>query len=429
MKHFGTDGIRLKAEKFTEEYLRKIALGIAYLPECSKVIIGRDTRVSGEYMESILAQVIAENGAEVLLAGMVPTPCLAYLTKFYGCDYGVMLSASHNPPEYNGVKLFQSNGSKVDSATEEAVERSIDSGIMLLRYTFPVIKRVDGARHYEDYLIERVKPDLKDLKVAMDCSNGATSIIAPEIFRRAGATVGAFFTETDGINVNCGCGATVPSNLKEIMTGGDYDIGFTYDGDGDRVMCVKNNKIFNGDHLMYVHCKDMLRNGTLVKNTMVGTVMSNMGTEKACLKARINLVRTGVGDKYVYREMLKSGYNVGGEESGHIIFSDIMPTGDGILASLLTAVLNVKKDIYKEDDIVECPSVSDAVICDKEGMEKFGKDKEIAEYLSNIEEEYRTVIRPSGTEPKIRILVECEDGEKAKIKAREIKKFIEERVL
>lgn len=429
MKHFGTDGIRLKAEKFTEEYLIKIALGIAYLPDCSKVIIGRDPRESGERLEKTLARVISENGAEVLLAGMVPTPCLAYLTKYYNCDYGIMLSASHNPPEYNGVKLFDRFGCKVSSVIEETVERHIDDGIMLLRYTHSVINEVDGAKHYADYLLKKISPDLTGIKVVLDCSNGATSLIAPELFTRAGAEVYAFYTETDGRNINLNCGATVPETLLRLTKENPCDIAFSFDGDGDRVMCVQNGKIFNGDHLMYVHSKALKKQGKLVKNTMVGTVMSNMGTENACLNAGINLVRTQVGDKYVHREMVANGYIVGGEESGHIIFSEYMPTGDGICAALLTAKLNKIESISSSDDITEYPSVSDAVICSKEGMEAFRRDEEISEYLKNIDKEFRTVIRPSGTEPKIRILVECKDGDRARAKAAEIKKFIEERIL
>ena len=221
----------------------------------------------------------------------------------------------------------------------------------------------------------------------------------------------------------------MPKFLLEKCQGRDYDIAFTYDGDGDRVMCVQDGKIFNGDHLMYVHCKDMMTRGELVENTMVGTVMSNLGTEKACKAAGINLVRTAVGDKCVYREMVKKGYNVGGEESGHMIFSDYLKTGDGILASLLTACLNMKKRVSEADDIVECPSVSDCIICDKEAIAKFNASEEIKEFLSSVSSEYRIVVRPSGTEPKIRILVEAEQTEKASAFASEIKKYIEERVL
>lgn len=429
MKHFGTDGIRCKESEFTDEYLIGIALGIAYLKDCKRVIIGRDPRISGVRLEKKLSEVISENGVEVLIAGMVPTPVLAYLTKHHSCDYGIMLSASHNPPEYNGIKLFSSNGSKVSAEVEESVERVIDSGIMLLRYSKCSITHVDGASAYIDYILRKVKPDLNGIKVLLDTANGATSTIAPEIFARAGAKVTALNTETDGININCGCGATVPSFLTEAMKKDDYDIGFTYDGDGDRVMCCQGGKLLNGDHIMYVICKDMLKRGELVENTMVGTVMSNLGTEKACNKAGIRLLRTAVGDKCVYREMELKGYNVGGEESGHIILSDYMPTGDGILASLIAAKMNLEFSLSQSDDIIECPSVTDCVMCDKEAIAKFNADEEIKEYLQNIDSSYRTVIRPSGTEPKIRILVESEDEEKAVIKAEEIKRLIEERIL
>ena len=429
MGHFGTDGIRNKSEVFTEEYLRLISLGIAYLPDCKKVVIGRDPRMSGPFMENVIAKVLKDNGVHVLLAGMVPTPCLSYLTKRYNCDYGIMLSASHNPPEYNGVKLFARDGSKVSGEVEKKVEEHIDRGIMLLRLLHGKIEEVDGADAYIDYLLKRVNVSLDGMKIALDCANGATSIIAPKLFEKAGAEVHAFFTEHDGVNINCDCGATVSGTIKRIMAEGNYDLGFTYDGDGDRLMCVCKGKLLNGDHLMYVHCKDMMTRGELVENTMVGTVMSNLGTENACKAAGINLVRTAVGDKHVHREMKKCGYNVGGEESGHVIFSDYMPTGDGILASLLTAKLCKSVDISVSDDIEECPSVSDCVICDKDAMGRFNESKEIKEYLNTIGKEFRTVIRPSGTEPKIRILVESASLDKAQAKAAEIKKFIEETVL
>jgi len=427
MKHFGTDGIRGKEEIFTEEYLTKIASGLVSIG-IKKVIFGRDPRTSGPRMEKTMAAVLARYGVEVLLAGMIPTPVLSFLTKFYGCDCGVMLSASHNPPEYNGVKLFSSTGSKASEETELAVEKYIDEGGKLPAAEDGSITSVDGAENYINYVLGCLKPDLRGLKVALDTANGATSVIAPQIFERAGAIVRAFNTETDGININNNCGATVPATLLKIVESGDYDIGFTYDGDGDRVMCVSGGKIFNGDHIMYVHCKSMKEKGTLVDNVMVGTVMSNLGTEKACENHGIKLIRTSVGDKCVYREMEKHGYNVGGEESGHLIFTDYMPTGDGILSSVLTAVLDKVKPIKELDDIVEYPSVSDFILCGKEEVEKFKTNPELKRYLSNIDSEYRTVIRPSGTEPKIRILVEAESSEKARAKCAEIKKFIEEKI-
>lgn len=427
MKHFGTDGIRCKENIFTEEYLTKIASGLVFIG-AKRVIFGRDPRTSGPRMEKTMSKVLVEHGVEVLSAGMVPTPVLAYLTKFYRCDYGIMLSASHNPPEYNGVKLFSANGSKVAERVELAVEDYIDNGGILPENDKKEIRSVDGAEEYINYILSSVNVDLSGLRIALDTANGATSLIAPQIFRKAGAEVFPFNTETDGIRINENCGATVPSALVKVMSENGFDLGFTYDGDGDRVMCVKNGKVFNGDHLMYAHCKEMKKSGTLVKNTMVGTVMSNLGTEKACERSGINLVRTGVGDKCVFREMEKCGYNVGGEESGHIIFTDYMPTGDGILASVLTAKLDKAVGIDILDDITEYPSVSDCIVCGKAEVARFNESEELKAYLANIDKEYRTVVRPSGTEPKIRILVEAESLERAREKCAEIKKRIEEKI-
>lgn len=425
MKHFGTDGIRRLAEEFTEKYLLQIADGIAALPHCGRVIIGRDPRTSGRRMENTLSEALKERGAEVIRVGMLPTPALSYLTVFYKADYGIMLSASHNPPEYNGVKLFASDGSKVGDDIEEAVERGME--IPFVSDKTGNVKNVNGEEAYISYLIDAVKPDLRGLRVALDASNGAASLIAPEVFRRAGAEVTAFNTDVSGELINKNCGATDVTFLTSVADG--FDIAFAYDGDGDRVMCSQGGKLLNGDHIMYAHCKALLKQGKLAKNTMVGTVMSNMGTEIACLNAGIKLVRTAVGDKNVYREMRAHGYNVGGEESGHVIFSDYMPTGDGILTSLLTAVLNKAAPLSELDDIEERPAAKMSVRTGKGGAEKFYKDEVIAEVLASVDDGYRYVVRPRGTEPIIRILVEARDGERAEAKALQIKKLIEERLL
>ena len=427
MKHFGTDGIRALGKVFNAEYLEKILGGIVTLDNCKKVIIGRDTRVSGKAIEQKMAQLLSAKGVDVVIAGIVPTPTLAYLTKFLGCDYGIMLSASHNPPEYNGVKLFNAEGEKVSEAIELACEEYIDNP-----YPIPdkkgSVSQYSGANDYINYLLDKIKPDLKGMKILLDTSNGATSVVADKLFYDAKADVTVINNETNGININRNCGATVPECLLNAMKGKDYDIGFTFDGDGDRVMCVAGGKILNGDHLMYVHSKAMLKEKKLKGNAMVGTIMSNLGTEKACEKAGIKLVRTGVGDKMVFREMEKNNYNLGGEESGHIIFMDYLRTGDGMLSALLTAVLHKKQPIDTLDDIVECPSVSDFVMSDKAGMENFKSSKVIKEFLQSLEKKCRTVVRPSGTEPKIRILVEAESLSEARAIADKIKETIYENI-
>lgn len=428
MKYFGTDGIRALNEIFTDSYLRKIAYGIATLGENMKIVIGRDPRLSGQYIEKVMKTALCDHGLKIISVGMVPSPTLAYLTKFLQCDYGIMLSASHNPPEYNGIKLFNSQGEKVTEEIELKVESGIDNFVKT-QQKVGEITYFDGNQEYITHLISMIKPDLNGLRVLMDTANGATSIIAPRLFTLAGAKVTQIKGETDGKHINENCGATVPNFLLQEMEKDDYDIGFTFDGDGDRVMCGYKGKIYNGDHIMYIHCKDMMAKNSLHGNAMVSTVMSNLGTEKACERSGIKLVRANVGDKHVYREMLAKGYNVGGEESGHVIFKDYVNTGDGIVSALLTALLSKRTNIDILDDIVEYPSVTDCIICDKASMKKFNDSAEIKEYLAKIGKDFRTVIRPSGTEPKIRILVESEYSENAKNKAKEIKKFIEEQIL
>lgn len=422
MKHFGTDGIRALGNVFDSSYLAKISHGIVNLG-CKKIIIGRDTRVSGSYIEAIMAKFLSEKGIEVILAGMIPTPTLAFLTKYLKCDYGIVLSASHNPPEYNGIKLFNGNGEKISEELELAIEEYMEAPFELPNKKGS-IRAFDGEKLYIEYLINAIKPDLRGMKIILDTANGATSIVAKDLFASTGAEVTVINDQTDGININNGCGATVPNCLKNAMATKEYDIGFTFDGDGDRVMCVVNDKIFNGDHIMYIHCKAMIKENKLNSNVMVGTVMSNLGTEIACEKAGITLVRTGVGDKMVFREMAQNNYNLGGEESGHIIFSDYLRTGDGMLSALLTAVLHKKQPIDKLDDIVECPSVTDCVMSNKEGINNFNNSSTIKEFLQNIDKRFRTVVRASGTEPKIRILVEAEDIELARDMARKIKEVI-----
>ncbi|MBR1747491.1 MAG: phosphoglucosamine mutase [Clostridia bacterium] len=429
MGHFGTDGIRKKADAFTEEYLYQIADGIASLGG-QKILIGLDPRESGPRIARHLTERLLFDGVDVIDVGMVPTPCLSYLTKAYGADYGVMLSASHNPPEYNGVKLFSSDGSKASEGEERTVEAVIDgqkSYTPTKRGTY--LSEPEGYRKYLSFLLNKVAPDLSGLTVALDCANGATSIIAPEVFLRAGAKVIAYNTETDGKNINCGCGAMVPEFIAKKSTDPSVDIAFCFDGDGDRVMTAKGGKVYDGDKMMYLCAKDMKSRGALAGDVVVGTVMSNMGTEVAMKKAGITLIRADVGDKYVSREMKKGGYNVGGEQSGHMIFADYAPTGDGILSGLLVAALAKRVDIAEYDDIVDYPAINDCIMCTEEQKARFfAREKEIREYVSRLTD-CRTVVRPSGTEPKVRILAEAPTEQVAIKRAREIKKFIEEMIL
>lgn len=425
MSHFGTDGIRAKAAEFSAEYLYKIAdAALAVLPK-AKIVLGRDTRISGPFIEKELAGRLAQKGGEVLIAGMTATPTLAYLTKHLSADFGIMISASHNPPEYNGIKFFSSSAEKISDETEKAIEFFIDNPKQIPNAERAKdISYFDGDSEYIDFLVHSLKPDIAGMRICLDCANGATANIAPELFKRLGAKVTVFNNNTGGSDINEGCGATKPEFLMQKMEEGGFDIGFSYDGDGDRIMVAEKGKLFDGDHLMYVHARSMKQKGLLKHDTIVATIMSNMGTETACKKCGLKLVRTPVGDKFVHREMMKNGYNIGGEESGHIIFSDYMKTGDGILASLLTAMLAKETYLASLDDITEYPKAAESYMCDKAAAQRFYADEQIQDYLKNLDFEGRAVVRPSGTEPKIRILVEAADKQLAQQKAKEIKEFL-----
>lgn len=429
MRHFGTDGIRGKAEIFTKEYLKKVARAtLSALPN-AKVVIGRDTRESGQFIENQLADALLEYGGRVVVIGMVATPVLAYITQQLKGDFGIMISASHNQPEYNGIKFFSDKAEKLRDEQEKKIDFFIDNP-----QEIPPQEKIHSKEFYygdEDYinfLIDSLKPNIKGMKVCLDCANGSASNIAPMLFAKLGAKVTALKTGTTGKDINDGCGATSIEYLETKMLEGDYDIGFSYDGDGDRIKAMQKGKLFDGDHLMYVHGRIMMKEGKLNNNTIVGTIMSNMGTQIACESKGITLLRTGVGDKFVQRKMMECGHNVGGEESGHIIFGDYMKTGDGILASLLTAMLAKNHSLIELDDIVEYPKVIDCYKCNKETVERYYADEEIQKYLNQLKFDGRFVVRPSGTEPIIRILVEALDQKLAEQKAAEIKGFLVRRL-
>ncbi len=429
MNHFGTDGIRGMADIFTKEYLNKIIKAALMVKPRAKFVIGRDTRESGEKIEEGLTSAILKYGGKAIIAGMTATPILAFLTKELSCDFGIMISASHNPPEYNGVKFFDRAAEKISDEIESKIDYNIDNLADLPIYNCQNEKEYYyGDKDYVNYLIQTLKPNIKDMKICLDCSNGSASAVAPELFSMLGAKVHVFNKETTGKNINKGCGATQPHFIARATQESNCDIGFAYDGDGDRLIAYSKGKVFNGDHIMYMHGLIMKKYGELKKNTIVSTVMSNMGMEIACKNAGIELVRTNVGDKFVYRNMVDNGYNVGGEESGHLIFRDYMNTSDGILASLLTAILANQYSLIELNDIKEYPKAVDFYKCMGDESKRFYQDNELQDYLNDLRFSGRAVVRPSGTEPIIRILVEAEDKTLAEDKAKEIKSVITRRL-
>lgn len=429
MNHFGTDGIRGKASEFTKDYLVSIAKAIIKTKKGASIVIGRDTRESGLKMEMHLTEALLDYGAKVTVLGILPSPGVAFLTRKLGADYGVVLSASHNPPEYNGVKLFNSLGEKLSDSEERLIDSYIDENEPMQKCMAETALYHYGVDEYLDFLHSAINfESLAGLRVCLDCANGAAAMVAPKLFAKAGATVSAFFTETYGKKINAECGATYPETLMKLMSEGGYDIGFTYDGDADRVLAVQNGRLFKGDHLLYLHGKAMKKEGRLYRDTIVVTIMTNMGVQDACNKNGIKLLRTDVGDKFVYREM-KNGFNIGGEESGHLLFTDYHTTGDGILSSILTARLSMDMNLAKEAaEIAEFPTVNCKLKCDKQAKEDFYKDEMLHDYLEALEFDGRAIVRPSGTESVIRITVEARTQAAAEEKAQEIKKLIEKRL-
>lgn len=423
MAYFGTDGIRGKDCFFTKEFLGKVAAATVLKYGAKRIIIARDPRTSGQWIERNLTAALASYGAEVVSAGMLPTPVLAYLARAYGAAVGIMISASHNPPEYNGIKFFDGTGAKIAIADEAEIEELIDSG-----RTPPAgagkVSVIEGEQEYIAHFKSAIKPKLEGLRVLLDTANGAMSFIAPELYRSLGCTVDTIYDETDGKNINVNCGATNIDVLLSAMNAGDYDIGFSFDGDGDRVMAVKKGKILDGDNIMYILAR------YLGESEIVGTVMTNMGTEKALASHGIKLARAAVGDKYVAEKIEELGVSLGGEKSGHIIIKYFQNTGDGLLTSLLLAVADAEKGCEFYDDMVQCPYAEKTVKADEKEKEFFGADPVSSEFASRLENEKgaRIVARPSGTEPKIRIMAEAESYERAREAAEKLAEFVEERI-
>lgn len=429
MQYFGTDGIRGREEIFDDALLQKTAYAVFAMAKNPRILLARDTRVSGTRILKTLSAYLAAYGADVIDAGLAPTPVAAVLTRTLACDAGVMVSASHNPPAYNGIKVFSREGGKLSEAEEAALERAMDEAVPPAGKGGQV-RQVDGEALYTAYLDVLLKPDLTGMKVLLDTANGACAKIAPAVFKKFGADVSVIYNETDGVRINENCGATVIRTLQQAMQGGGYDIGFSYDGDGDRLIAVKNGKVLDGDHILYIAARYMAKRGTLEPPVAVGTVMTNLGAEKAFLEKGIRLVRTAVGDKYVVDEMRREGYKLGGETSGHLIFSDYQTTGDGILSSLLLSVIDRETDIETLDDIQEYPQVMRDILTTPEAVKRFKADTEIPAYMQQIENglDGRLVVRASGTEPKIRIMAEAADKNEGTQAADALRAFIKERI-
>ena len=451
-KYFGTDGIRRIANTdLTPELVYKVAKAGAYVlskhtNHAPTILIGRDTRLSGTLIESAMTAGFLSYGANVKLLGVIPTPAVAYLTKKLKADASVVISASHNTFEFNGIKYFSNKGMKIPDRLEEEIEEVMESG--KLEELTAKNEKIGVSEIREDLIDEYVyffrknfdedieKNNREDFKVLIDTANGATYKVVEKVFTNLGIKYKIINNKPDGININKNCGSTHLEMLQEEVVKGEFNLGIAYDGDGDRCLAVdEKGNIIDGDKILAVISNYMKKNGTLNKNTLVATVMSNLGLNKYAEKNNIKFIQTNVGDRYVLEQMLKDGYNIGGEQSGHVILLDYNPTGDGILTSLMLIkiILEENKTASEVCNIVKIfPQVLVNAKVDSNKKDMYKNDTEIIQKIESIEKEFsgngRTLIRPSGTEPLIRVMIEGEDINEITKRAKELAKLIEEKL-
>lgn len=445
-KYFGTDGVRgIANTELTCDLAYKLGRAggfvLAQGDHRVKVIVGKDTRVSGDMLEAALTAGLMSVGCDVITVGVVPTPAVAYLTKKYNADCGVVISASHNPVEYNGIKFFNKDGYKLDDEVELKIEQYIDD-IDKVDY-HPVgenvgrkIHKHDAQRDYIDYLKSIINVDFKGLKVVLDCANGAAYKVAPIVFDELGASIVAINSEPDGNNINDKCGSTHPQSLQEAVLAHKADLGLAYDGDADRLIAVdEDGNIVDGDHIMILSAIHLKNKKKLAQDTLVITVMSNIGLTISAKEHGINLATTAVGDRYVLEEMKKSEYNLGGEQSGHMIFLDYNTTGDGTLSSLVLAqiVLEEGKKLSELASVMtQYPQVLVNAKIKNENKNRYMEYPEIKNEIERIEKLLdgcgRVLIRPSGTEPLVRVMLEGKEEGQIKELATNLANLIQEKL-
>ncbi|MCC6141152.1 MAG: phosphoglucosamine mutase [Nitrospira sp.] len=426
-KLFGTDGIRGVAnlEPMTSEMAMHLGRAAAHLfmrrAGRHQIVIGKDTRISGYMLESALTAGICSMGVDVLLVGPMPTPAIAFLTRSLRADAGVVISASHNAYQDNGIKFFSSNGFKLPDEMEARIEDLIVSNeISHLRPTADLIGkafRIDDAEGRYIEFAKRSLPrelDFQGIKLVVDCANGAAYKLAPKVLRELGAKVEVIGCEPNGMNINAGCGAVHPEQLQEAVCRHKADIGIALDGDADRAIFVcEQGTIVDGDHVMAALGLDLHQNGLLAKQTLVGTVMSNFGLELCMAKAGVKLLRTPVGDRYLLERMLAEGYNFGGEQSGHFIFLDHNTTGDGLISALQMISL-MKRTGKPLSELAQAMSAVPQILLNitvkqKPKLETVPDiDRAIREGERRLNGSGRVLVRYSGTEPLLRIMVEGE---------------------
>lgn len=445
---FGTDGARgIANTELTCELAMQIGRATAMVltadKQKPKVMIGTDTRISSGMLESAIAAGLCSVGADVLLLGVVPTPAVAFLVKEYKYDAGIMVSASHNPCEYNGIKIFKSDGYKLPDSVEDKIESIIldDTAVIpkaVGKDIGAITYSMSAVSDYIAHLEKTVDCDFQGMCIAIDCANGSSSVTAPYLFRNLGFECHIISADPDGVNINSNCGSTYLENIsKYVKNHPECQLGLSFDGDADRLMCVdENGEFVDGDKIISVCAKHMKAENMLKKDTVVATVMSNMGFYRFCEQNDISCVKTKVGDRYVLENMLENGFNLGGEQSGHVIFLDYSTTGDGQLTAL--QLLNVMKKTGKSlsalsEEMTVFPQIIKNVKVSQMGKARFASDKSIKIAIKEAEKELgskgRVLVRVSGTEPLVRVMLEGEDKELIERLANEVAQVVEERLM
>ena len=427
---FGTDGVRgIANEKLDVELALAISRAAGMIIKAEgvarpKILVGRDTRLSGEMLQCAVAAGLSSVGCDVELLGVVPTPTVAYLVKRLGANGGVMITASHNPFMYNGIKYFGGDGFKLTDAQEDRIEHIILDGEEPIEFARTehigtVHVNCGAVEIYEEHIASAVKHDLSALRIAVDCANGASYRTAKKIFGAAGANATFINCEPDGTNVNKKCGSLFTQNLGEFVKKGGFDLGIAFDGDADRCLAVdEKGELIDGDMIMAILAQRFAAEGKLRGNMFIPTIMSNMGLFKFAEKNGFNCYPTKVGDRYVLEAMLRTGARLGGEQSGHMILIDYMPTGDGELTGLLlaeTLLLSGKKASELKGIMTVYPQVMINISATPE-MKEHLSDPEVKSYIDietqRLEGDGRILVRPSGTEPIIRVMIEGRDKDK-----------------
>lgn len=433
---FGTDGARgIAGSELTADLAMKIGASAAYVLGGSKkikVIVGMDTRYSGNMLACAVNAGLLSMGADVIFVGVVPTPAVSFLVTHLNADMGVMISASHNPAKYNGIKLFNNKGYKLADEIEEKIEYYILDEKLPECTNIGRYERDENLKNKYINFLYTLANDYNGLKVVVDCANGSASATAPTLFEKLNVNAEIIFDNPDGVNINDNCGSTHLESLISKVKETGADLGIAYDGDADRCLLVTNDgDVIDGDYVLAICGKYLKEKGRLNNNAIVGTVMSNLGLRKFCESENINFVATKVGDRYVLEEMLNKDYVIGGEQSGHVIFKEYANTGDGELTSLM--VLNILSE--RKCKLSELASIMDKypqilvnVNVTKEGKISFGEDAEINVLIKKYEEELngdgRILIRASGTENLIRVMIEGKNTEEISRMANDIADLI-----